>query len=158
MWIAYLLPRASWGGNLPPAEHGRPDYWQELNQAPSAHYTRRMMRRGQQSVRLRSVAPDSKVRNRQKGPRMTMDRDDVTERLHKLEVAQATQAATEAGAVATLTATQAGAAATTAAAQAGTVATTAAAQAGTIGTMVAGSVGFIVGIFLGLAISNAHKH
>ena len=70
----------------------------------------------------------------------------LEERIRQLEVAQATQAATQAGAVATLTATQAGAAATTAAS-----------QAGTVGIMVAGSVSLIVGIFLGLAISKGHK-
>lgn len=86
---------------------------------------------------------------------MPMEMDEVVERLHKLEVAQSTQAATEAGAVATLTATQAGAAATTAAAQAGTLATMTAAQAGTWSTMAAGSVALIVGIFLGLAIGKA---
>ena len=71
----------------------------------------------------------------------------LTERVHALEVAQATQAATQAGSVATLTATQAGATATATAAQAGTVA-----------MVVAGSVSLVVGIFLGLAIGNAHKH
>jgi hypothetical protein len=60
-----------------------------------------------------------------------MEQDQVIERLHALEVAQATQAATQVGSVATLTAAQTGAAATTAAAQAGTISTTAAAQAGT---------------------------
>ena len=77
---------------------------------------------------------------------MAMDQDQLVERIHALEVAQATQAAT-----------QAGAAATTAATQAGTVATNAAAQAGTIATMVAGSVALIVGIFLGIAISQARR-
>jgi len=62
-----------------------------------------------------------------------MEQDQVIERLHALEVAQAIQAATQVGSVATLTAAQTGAAATTAAAQAGTISTTAAAQAGTGG-------------------------
>lgn len=75
---------------------------------------------------------------------MPMDQDQLVERLHAVEVAQATQAATQAGSVATLTAAQTGAAATNAAA-----------QAGTVGTMAAGSVALIVGIFLGLAISKA---
>jgi hypothetical protein len=74
-----------------------------------------------------------------------MESNDLTERLHALEVAQATQAATQAGSVATLTATQTGAASTTAAA-----------QAGTVGTMAAGFVGLIVGIFLGLAVAWSH--
>ena len=68
--------------------------------------------------------------------------DEVTERIHKLEVAQATQAAVGAGAQATMAATQAGATATTAASVAGL---------GAAGA--AGAVGFIVGIFMGLAIS-----
>lgn len=67
---------------------------------------------------------------------MTMNTNDLTERVHSLEVAQATQAATQAGATAT----------------------TAAAQAGTWGVVIAGSAGLVVGIFLGIAISNAHKH
>jgi len=83
---------------------------------------------------------------------MPTDDENLTERIHALEVAQATQTATQAGSVATLTATQAGAAATQAAAQAGTMATTAAAQAGTVGTLAAGAVGLVAGIFLGLAL------
>ena len=78
---------------------------------------------------------------------MAMDNDQLMERVHALEVAQATQAAAQAGSVATLTATQAGA-----------TSTTAAAHAGTWSTMVAGSAGLIVGIFLGIAITNSHKH
>ena len=70
-----------------------------------------------------------------------MDQDKLTERLHALEVAQATQAATQAGSVATLTATQTGA-----------TATNAAAQAGTWSTMAAGFTGLIVGMFLALAL------
>ena len=71
---------------------------------------------------------------------MAMDQEQLTDRVHQLEVAQATQAATQAGAAAT----------------------TAAAQAGTVGAVIAGSAGFIAGIFLGLAISaaisRAHTH
>ena len=58
----------------------------------------------------------------------------LDERVHALEIAQATQAATLAGAQATQ----------------------AAAHAGTWSTMLAGAGGLVVGIFLGLAISNAH--
>ena len=72
--------------------------------------------------------------------------DQLVERVHALEVAQATQAATLAGAQATQ-----------AAVQAGTVATNAAAQAGTVATMVAGGVCLIVGIFLGIALSRAQQ-
>lgn len=80
------------------------------------------------------------------GPNVTMDQDQLTERIHALEVAQATQAAT-----------QAGAAATTAASQAGTVATNAAAQAGTVGMLIAGGAGLIAGTFLGLAMGAAAR-
>jgi hypothetical protein len=74
------------------------------------------------------------------------DLQKLTERLHALEVAQATQFATQAGSVATLSATQAGA-----------TATQAAAQAGTWSTMMAGSIALIVGIFLGMGIIKAAR-
>jgi hypothetical protein len=77
---------------------------------------------------------------------MTMESNDLTERVHALEVAQATQAATQAGTVATLTAAQTGASATTAAAHAGTWA-----------TMVAGFAALIVGTFMGLAIAGSQR-
>lgn len=70
-----------------------------------------------------------------------MDNDELLERVHALETAQATQAASMAGAEATQ-----------AAAQAGNMATTAAMTTGTMTTMAAGSVGLIAGIFLGLAM------
>ena len=73
--------------------------------------------------------------------RSDMDEKEIVERLHAVEVAQATGAATLAGAQATQ-----------AAAQAGTTATTAAMNAGNVGMMATGSVGLIAGIFLGLAI------
>lgn len=60
-----------------------------------------------------------------------MDQDQTTERIHALEVAQATQTAAMGGAQATQTAM----------------------QAGTMSTVVAGSAGLIVGIFLGLAVA-----
>ena len=69
---------------------------------------------------------------------------DTIERIHKLEVAQAAQVAVGAGAQATLAATQAGATAAGAASVAGLAAAVA-----------SGAGGFIVGIFLGLAISKA---
>ncbi len=75
-----------------------------------------------------------------------MEDEKILERLHALEVAQATGAATLAGA----TATQA-------AAQAGTVSTTAAMQAGNVAMTAAGGLGLIVGIFLGLAIRSSNK-
>jgi hypothetical protein len=75
---------------------------------------------------------------------MSMQENDVHERLHSLETAQAVQAATLAGAQATMAATQAGASSTTTAA-----------HAGTWSTMAAGAGGFIVGTFLGLAIAKS---
>ena len=66
---------------------------------------------------------------------MVMDQEQLTERVHQLEVAQATQAA----------------------AQADAAATTAAAQEGTVGVLVAGGVGLIAGMFLGLAIAAATR-
>jgi hypothetical protein len=69
------------------------------------------------------------------------DTSDLYERVHAVEVAQATGAATLAGAQATQ-----------AAAQAGTTATTTAMQAGTVGMMATGSVALVVGIFLGIVI------
>lgn len=69
------------------------------------------------------------------------DTSELQERLHAVEVAQATS-----------TATLAGAQATQAAAQAGTTATATAMNAGTVGMMATGSVALIVGIFLGIVI------
>ena len=69
-----------------------------------------------------------------------MNDNDIQERLHAVEVAQATGAATLAGAQAT---------------QAGTTATVTAMQAGTVGMMATGSVALIVGIFLGIVIRSA---
>jgi hypothetical protein len=69
------------------------------------------------------------------------DTNDLQERVHAVEVAQATGAATLAGAQATQ-----------AAAQAGTTATMTAMQAGTVGMMATGSVALVVGIFLGIVI------
>jgi CHASE3 domain sensor protein len=63
----------------------------------------------------------------------SMNQDQTMERIHSLEVAQATQTATQAGAQATQ----------------------AAMQAGTIAAVAAGSVALIVGIFLGLAIARS---
>jgi hypothetical protein len=70
-----------------------------------------------------------------------MPENDLEERIHGLETAQAVQ-----------TATLAGAEATQSAAMAGMTATQAAAHAGTWTTMVAGAGGFIVGMFLAIAI------
>ncbi len=59
------------------------------------------------------------------------DQDELLNRIHALEVSQAGQAATLAGAQATQAAT----------------------QAGTMATMVAGSASLIVGLFLGMVVS-----
>jgi len=67
--------------------------------------------------------------------------NEIQERLHAVEMAQATGAATLAGAQATQ-----------AAAQAGTTATVTAMNAGTVGMMATGSVALIVGMFLGIVI------
>lgn len=74
------------------------------------------------------------------------DTSELEERIRGLETAQATQAATAAGAEATQ-----------AAAQAGMSTTMTAMNVGTMTTMAAGSVALIVGIFLGLAISNSRS-
>lgn len=66
---------------------------------------------------------------------------DARNEIEQLKIAQATQAATMAGAQATQ-----------AAAQAGLASTTAATQAGTWSTMVAGGVCLIAGLFLGMTI------
>lgn len=72
--------------------------------------------------------------------------DDLRERVHSLETAAAASEATMAGAQATQ-----------AAVQAGMTATNAAMQAGTLATVGAGAGGFIIGIFLGLAIAVARR-
>jgi hypothetical protein len=70
-----------------------------------------------------------------------MDNEQLLERIHALETAQAAQAATTAGAEATQGAMHAG-----------NMATTSAMNAGTVAAMVAGSVSLFVGIFLGWAM------
>jgi hypothetical protein len=72
------------------------------------------------------------------------DTDELESRVRSLETAQATQAAT-----------QAGAEATQGAIQAGNMATTTAMQAANMATMIAGSVALVTGIFLGIAIAKA---
>ncbi|TDD70664.1 hypothetical protein E1262_08360 [Jiangella aurantiaca] len=71
----------------------------------------------------------------------TVDDREIEKRLRAVETAQAAGAAALTGAQATQ-----------AAAHAGSSATMAAMQAGNMATMVAGGVGFVVGIFLGIAI------
>ncbi len=73
-----------------------------------------------------------------------MDENTMVERIHALEVAQATAEAVQSGAQATQAATQAGMSATTAAA-----------HAGTWSTMAGSAAGLVIGIFLGIAIANS---
>jgi hypothetical protein len=73
-----------------------------------------------------------------------MEQEQIVDRVHALEVAQAASEAT-----------QAGAQATQAAAQAGMTTTNAAAHGGVIGMMATGSVALVVGIFLGIVIRGA---
>ena len=75
-----------------------------------------------------------------------MDNDELRERLHALEVAQATQAASSAGAEATNAATTAG-----------MQATQAAAQAGTWAVMAVGSISLILGFFLGMGVTKSRN-
>jgi hypothetical protein len=74
-----------------------------------------------------------------------MENNEIEERLHAVEVAQATGAATLAGAEATQ-----------AAVQAGNMATTTAMQAGNMATMAAGGIALIAGIFIGIALRPGH--
>ena len=78
--------------------------------------------------------------------------ENVQDVRHDLDV----QAATQAGAQSTQAATQAGAQATQAAAQAGQAATQAAAVSGLAAAVASGFVAFVVGIFLGMAITRSH--
>ena len=75
-----------------------------------------------------------------------MENDDLKERIHALETAQATAAATTAGMEATNAATTAG-----------LQAAQAAATAGTFAVMAAGSVSLIVGLFLGMTIAKLNS-
>ena len=81
---------------------------------------------------------------------MTMsENDESLERIHSLEVAQATAA----GEAATQAATQAGAMSTQAATQAGAATTQAASVSGLAAAVAAGAVAFVVGIFIGISVS-----
>jgi hypothetical protein len=77
---------------------------------------------------------------------MTLDNNDLTERIHALETAQATQAASAAGTEATNAATTAG-----------MQATQAAAQAGTWAVLAATGAGLILGTLLGMALSSGRR-
>lgn len=72
--------------------------------------------------------------------------EELIDRIHKLEVSQATQAAAATGAEATQAAAMAGAATTGAAGVAGLGA-----------AVMSGSVSLIVGIFLGMAVARAAR-
>jgi len=75
-----------------------------------------------------------------------MPQNDLEERIHGLETAQAVQQANHAGAEATQSAVMVG-----------MTSTQAAAHAGTWATMAAGAAGLVVGIFLGLVIGAAKR-
>jgi hypothetical protein len=75
-----------------------------------------------------------------------LDTDEMTGKIHALETAEATQAATTAGMESTNAATVAG-----------LQAAQAAAQAGTWAVMTAGSVSLIVGMFLGMTIAKIKR-
>jgi hypothetical protein len=75
-----------------------------------------------------------------------VDNEELLKRVESIEIAQATQEATMAGAQATQ-----------AAVQAGMSATGAAMQAGNLAAMVIGSVALVTGLFLGMTISNARR-
>jgi hypothetical protein len=77
---------------------------------------------------------------------MAIENGDLTERIHALETAHATQAATTAGMEST-----------NAAITAGLQATQAAAQVGTWAVMISGSASLIVGMFLGMAITKTKR-
>jgi len=77
---------------------------------------------------------------------MAIESDELKDRIHAVETAQATQAATTAGMESTNAATTAG-----------MQATQAAAQAGTWAVMISGAGSLIVGIFLGMAIAKANR-
>lgn len=85
--------------------------------------------------------PEDSVSDQPMEAATTMDNDEMIERIHALETAQSTQAATTAG----MEATQG-------AIQAGNMATTTAMTTGTMTTMAAGSMGLIAGLLLGLLI------
>jgi hypothetical protein len=89
----------------------------------------------------RGPSPWPSVHPPQESLLMSMQENDLSERVQGLETAQAVQSAVQAGAQATQAAVQAGAATTNAAAHAGVVAMVA-----------AGSVSLIAGLFLGMAI------
>ena len=83
--------------------------------------------------------------------------EDLEERMRSVETATAVGEAVQAGAQATQAAAMSGMEATNAAATAGMTATNTAMQAGTWSTMGAGAGGFIIGIFLGLAIAAVRR-
>lgn len=88
---------------------------------------------------------------------MSTSTEDLQQEVKDLRKDHEVAVATQAGAQATQAAAQAGAEATQAAMQAGQASTFAATHAGTWSTMAAGWIGFVVGIFLGLAISNTRR-
>ncbi len=94
-----------------------------------------------------TVTQQTRQEEASKETRMTENGTGVMEKLHDIEVAQATLTATTAGAQATMAATTAGG-----------MATGAASMAGLASAVVAGAAGFVVGVFMGLAVAHSgHK-
>lgn len=88
---------------------------------------------------------------------MSTSTEELEKQVHDLRKDHEVQVATQAGAQATQAAAQAGAEATQAAVQAGQMSTFTATHAGTWSTMAASWIAFVVGIFLGLAISGSRR-
>lgn len=88
---------------------------------------------------------------------MSTSTEELQQQVHDLRKDHEVQVASQAGAQATQAAAQAGAEATQAAMQAGQASTFAATHAGTWSTMAASWVAFVVGIFMGLAISATRR-
>ena len=88
---------------------------------------------------------------------MSTSTEELQEQMKDLRKDHEVQVATQAGAQATQAAAQAGAEATQAAMQAGHASTFAATHAGTWSTMAASWIAFVVGIFMGLAISATRR-
>jgi hypothetical protein len=132
--------RLSTAASDPPASWAGPD-------VPPAN-----KRRSEGLSQDESGTPAPTLNTEPERPPTPMPENDLEERVHGLETAQAVQAATQAGAEATQSAAMAGMTSTNAAVQAGNVATSAAMHAGTWATMGAGAAGLIIGIFLGIVL------
>lgn len=88
---------------------------------------------------------------------MTTSTEELQGQVQELRKDHEVQVAAQSGAQATQAAAQVGAEATQAAMQAGQASTFAATHAGTWSTMAASWIAFVVGIFMGLAISATRR-